>query len=65
MLTDAEIIAKGLQILAQQLGVAETERFLALMHRTPFDYTAWRKQQSEAGTLADIHERAQSASLKR
>jgi hypothetical protein len=64
MLTDAEIIAKGLQILTQQLGVTETERFLALMRKSPFDYTTWRQQQTEAGTLAEISARAQSLRRK-
>ncbi len=59
MLTDAEIVAKGLQILTQHLGIAETERFLILMQKTPFDYTAWRQQQTEAGSLADISQRAE------
>jgi hypothetical protein len=36
---DAEIRAKGLQILAQYLGDIEMERFIALIQREPFDYS--------------------------
>ena len=34
---------EGMRILAEQLGLVEAERFLALMRREPFDYTQWRQ----------------------
>ena len=34
---------KGMRILAEQLGLVEAERFIALMRREPFDYTQWRQ----------------------
>ena len=43
MLTDTEIKAKGIQILAQHLGDVEAEKFIALIQREPFDYTKWRQ----------------------
>lgn len=33
----------GMRILAEQLGLVEAERFIALMRREPFDYTQWRQ----------------------
>ena len=33
----------GMRILAEQLGIVEAERFIALMRREPFDYTQWRQ----------------------
>ena len=33
----------GMRILAEQLGLVEAERFIALMRREPFDYTEWRQ----------------------
>jgi hypothetical protein len=39
MITDTEIKTKGLQVLTQHLGNIETERFIALIQREPFDYT--------------------------
>jgi len=34
---------EGMRILAEQLGLVEAERFIALMRREPFDYTKWRQ----------------------
>ena len=34
---------EGLRILAEQLGLVEAERFIALLRREPFDYTQWRQ----------------------
>ena len=33
----------GMRILAEQLGLVEAERFIALMRREPFDYTEWQR----------------------
>jgi hypothetical protein len=44
MIADTEIKRKGLEILAEHLGEVETERFIALIQREPFDYTRWRKE---------------------
>ena len=33
----------GMRILAEQLGLVEAERFIALLRREPFDYTNWRQ----------------------
>jgi len=43
MITDAEIKAQGVQILAMHLGNVEMERFIALIQREPFDYTKWHQ----------------------
>ena len=34
---------EGMRILAEQLGLVEAERFIALLRREPFDYTQWRQ----------------------
>jgi len=44
MITDTEIKAKGIRILAKYLGDVEAERFIALIQREPFDYTKWRQE---------------------
>ena len=33
----------GMRILAEQLGLVDAERFIALLRREPFDYTQWRQ----------------------
>ena len=58
MITDTEIKLKGVQILAEYLGDIETERFIALIQREPFDYTKWRQGLDEDLTIEDISQRA-------
>jgi len=35
---------KGMRILAEQLGLVEAERFIALVRQESFDYTQWRTE---------------------
>ena len=42
-MTDTEIRIRGLEILSKNLGKVDAERFIALMNREPFDYTAWQQ----------------------
>jgi len=42
MRTDSEIKMSGFEILNHNLGMVETERFIALIQRERFDYTKWR-----------------------
>ncbi len=41
--SDAVLEDEGLRILADNLGLVEAERFIALLRREPFDYTEWRQ----------------------
>ena len=43
MITDNEIKIKGFKALQDALGNLEAERFIALIMREPFDYTAWQR----------------------
>lgn len=54
MITDTEIKTKGLQVLTQHLGNIETERFIALIQREPFDYTRWRQDMDEELNIEEI-----------
>ena len=60
MITDTEIKAKGIHILAQYLGDVEAERFIALIQREPFDYTKWRQEMDEKSDIEEISCRAMS-----
>jgi len=42
-MTDTLLKATAMDILVKNLGVVETERFIALILKEPFDYTEWRK----------------------
>jgi hypothetical protein len=64
MITDTEIKAKGIHILAQHLGDVEAERFIALIQREPFDYTKWRQKIFEDISIKEISNKAMSLKNK-
>jgi len=43
MSTDNEIRAAGVNALVAALGELQAEKFIALIRREPFDYTAWQQ----------------------
>ncbi|MDR0917378.1 MAG: hypothetical protein LBN02_09375 [Oscillospiraceae bacterium] len=43
MRSNAVVKDEGLRVLAEQLGIVDAERFIALLRREPFDYTEWRR----------------------
>jgi hypothetical protein len=43
MLTDTVLKRKGLEVLTQNLGILDSERFISLILSEPFDYTEWQK----------------------
>ena len=45
-------------ILLENLGAVETERFIALLLREPFDYTEWRMNLFVDMTVEEISQRA-------
>lgn len=40
----AEVLARGMQCLAENLGDIETEVFLSTLMRERFDYTKWQRE---------------------
>jgi hypothetical protein len=34
---------EGMRVLAEQLGLVDAERFIALLRRELFDYTEWQR----------------------
>ena len=64
MMTNTEIKLKGLQILAEYLGDIETERFIALIQREPFDYTKWRQGMDEELSIEEISKKAMALRMK-
>ncbi len=44
MKTEVEIRMQGMQALIGELGLVETERFLAAVIRDRFNYTEWRRR---------------------
>lgn len=58
MLTDTEIKSKAITYLSEYLGDVETERFIALIQREPFDYTKWRQGLNENLSIEEISRQA-------
>ena len=42
-ITDTEIKIKGMDALIDALGEVHAEKFVTLVNREPFDYTAWQR----------------------
>lgn len=64
MMTDTEIRLKGIQVLTDQLGDVEAERFVALIQREPFDYTKWRQGLDEDLSIEEISKKAMTLRKK-
>jgi hypothetical protein len=58
MRTDSEIKLAGFEILSNNLGMVETERFIALIQREKFDYTKWREDLFDGLSGEEISKRA-------
>ena len=58
MKTDIELRSDGMKLLRSQLGLVESERFLTLMLREPFDYTKWRQLQWNDDTIPALAQKA-------
>jgi len=41
-MNDKLLAKKGIDVLVENLGKVETERFITLILREPFDYTEWQ-----------------------
>lgn len=54
MKTDAELKSDAMTLLRVNLGLVESERFLALIQREPFDYTQWRRSNWKDATVSEL-----------
>jgi len=53
-MADTALREKGLTALEQQLGPAQTLRFLAMVSREPFDYQKWRRKTFDGMSLGQV-----------
>ena len=59
MRTDSVIRTEGMNALLEKLGKVDAERFVSLLIREPFDYTAWRISLNEEDiSLRELSRRA-------
>ena len=55
MMADTVLKRKGMDILSRNLGLVDTERFISLILREPFDYTEWQQDLYKDVTLEDFY----------
>ena len=59
MRTDSVVRTEGMSALLERLGKVDAERFVSLLLREPFDYTAWRSSLNmENVSLRELSRRA-------
>jgi hypothetical protein len=58
MRTDTLVKHDALNILNEHLGLIDTERFIALMLREPFDYTQWHENLDDVTSVRELSKKA-------
>lgn len=58
MITDEELKVEGLKVLTEALGDVQAEKFIALIIRSPFDYTKWQRKLWIEKSVEEISEAA-------
>ena len=53
MMTDSVLMKTGMQVLIEELGNVNAEKFISLVLREPFDYTEWRRNNLFVGMTVD------------
>lgn len=58
MITETEIKVKGFAALTKAMGEVQTEKFIALILREPFDYSKWQVDLFKDLTVEQLSELA-------
>jgi len=58
MRTDTIIRNEGTQVLMENLGLVEAERFFMLIQKEQFDYTKWQENLFEDMSIDEISQKA-------
>lgn len=56
-MTDTALKCKGMETLTKALGIVDSERFISLILREPFDYTEWQRDLYKDVSLDDFYAR--------
>lgn len=64
MITDSDIMNRGIACLIRELGIVEAEAFISYIKNDRFDYTKWRQDQFDDMTLNEIGRAAAEHSKK-
>ena len=58
MRTDSVLRYEAMELLLQNLGTVDAERFISMVKRDTFDYTEWRRDLWNDMTIDEIHAEA-------
>ena len=58
MVSNMEIMNRGMSCLLEKLGVVETEQFISTIIREKFDYTKWQQQRFDNMSSDEFQEAA-------
>ena len=58
MVSNMEIMNRGMSCLLEKLGVVETEQFISTIIREKFDYTKWQQQRFDDMSSDEFQEAA-------
>ena len=58
MMSEVEIMDKGMACLMRELGTIEAEVFIVNIKKERFDYTKWRQDQFEDMSLEELNRAA-------
>ena len=64
MRTDSVIRTEGINVLIQKLGEVDTERFISLLMKEPFDYTKWQAELFDDINVRELSKKAADFSNK-
>ncbi|HOV13428.1 MAG TPA: hypothetical protein PK771_04010 [Spirochaetota bacterium] len=54
MLSDTLLKYEGMKILRENLGIVESEKFIFLIKKEPFNYTEWQREQWKDNTVDEL-----------
>jgi hypothetical protein len=60
MMNEAILRRTGMEILIENLGNVEAERFISLVIKEPFDYTVWQRNLYSHMTVDEIFDHAEN-----
>lgn len=58
MITDIDIMDRGIACLIRELGIVEAETFVSILKNERFDYTKWRQDKFDDMTLKELGQAA-------
>lgn len=59
MSTEKEIRQRGMEVLLKELGDLDTEKFIKMLIREPFDYTEWQRSLWSTTDIDELDRKAQ------